>query len=275
MAPAFYEPHHHPNPALPVIFHLDTAWDEHTLQFLHWHESVELLFCIEGSGAAMVGSRRILFSKGDLVIINSGLLHSIHAQQLCRYYCLIVDSVLFNGFGLPTADSPLQTLVRDKRVRPLFGLVAEELQNQQAFYPAAAKAAIVNLFVFLHRHYRESPGEGDKATAQHGGQQVAKKAIAYIRAHFETDIGVDDVCRGIGFSKSYLCHAFKQTTGQTIIGYINFVRCSNAKSLLATGRYNISESAFESGFRNLSYFTRTYKRLMGELPSQALRAGGG
>lgn len=34
---------------------------------------------------------------------------------------------------------------------------------------------------------------------------------------------------------------------------------------------NVGESAEHSGFSNLSYFAKTYKKYMGELPSQAER----
>ena len=78
---------------------------------------------------------------------------------------------------------------------------------------------------------------------------------------------MDSVCRETGFSKSYICHTFKEVTGQTVLDYVNFLRCNHARSLLASGKYNVGESALQSGFSNLSYFSRTYRRIMGELPS--------
>ena len=49
--------------------------------------------------------------------------------------------------------------------------------------------------------------------------------------------------------------------------YLNFLRCSNARRLMASGKYNVSESAAMSGFKSLSYFSRVYRRQMGVLPS--------
>ena len=71
----------------------------------------------------------------------------------------------------------------------------------------------------------------------------------------------------MGFSKHYICHSFKEITGYTIIEYLNILRCNNAKNLLLTGQYSISQCAEKSGFHNLSYFTRTYQKYMQELPS--------
>ena len=52
----------------------------------------------------------------------------------------------------------------------------------------------------------------------------------------------------------------------TVIEYVNILRCKEAKRLISEGQ-SVSEAAIASGFNNLSYFTRTYKKYVGELPS--------
>ena len=49
--------------------------------------------------------------------------------------------------------------------------------------------------------------------------------------------------------------------------YIHYVRCNNARSLLASGKYNLTQCAQRSGFGSLSYFSRVYKKVMGAAPS--------
>ena len=93
------------------------------------------------------------------------------------------------------------------------------------------------------------------------------EGVYYEAHHHPEPFSMDSVCRETGFSKSYICHTFKEVTGQTVLDYVNFLRCNHARSLLASGKYNVGESALQSGFSNLSYFSRTYRRIMGELPS--------
>ncbi|ELP5185316.1 helix-turn-helix transcriptional regulator, partial [Clostridium perfringens] len=69
-------------------------------------------------------------------------------------------------------------------------------------------------------------------------------------------------------SKYYTCRTFKEVTGKTILDYINHIRCINARNLILYNGYTISESAYKSGFNNLSYFSKTYKKYMGLLPSE-------
>ena len=82
----------------------------------------------------------------------------------------------------------------------------------------------------------------------------------------------EEICKKFNASKYYLSHIFKEITGQTIISHLNFVRCKHAKSLLKSGNYNVSESAYKSGFNNLSYFSKTYKSIMGNLPIKDLKS---
>lgn len=52
-----------------------------------------------------------------------------------------------------------------------------------------------------------------------------------------------------------------------MISYLNMVRCEHARELLQMGKLSVSECASLCGFQNSSYFTKTYKHYIGELPS--------
>ncbi|MDO5601959.1 MAG: AraC family transcriptional regulator, partial [Oscillospiraceae bacterium] len=101
--------------------------------------------------------------------------------------------------------------------------------------------------------------------------QAVKKMISYLREHFLERITIDELCADTGYSRFYLCHSFKKMTGNTIIQYVNFLKCQHARSLLLEGNHSVSESAALSGFKNDSYFTKTYKAVFGRLPSDDLR----
>ena len=93
-------------------------------------------------------------------------------------------------------------------------------------------------------------------------------AIEYLNTHFSEPITVDEICESVGFSKYYFCRKFKAVTGKTVVDYINFLRCVNARRLIQSGQYNVSESAYMSGFNNLSYFSKTYIKHIGHSPSE-------
>ena len=139
------------------------------------------------------------------------------------------------------------------------------------YYQAAVRANLGGLLVHLCRNWLE---EADFQNAKQDKKlYMVKTAIRYIREHMTENLTVESISTAVGFSKYYFCRTFKEMTGQTVIDYINATRCGFARWLLLSGRYNVSETAERSGFTNLSYFTKIYKKYMGQLPSQAGRQG--
>ena len=61
---------------------------------------------------------------------------------------------------------------------------------------------------------------------------------------------------------------FKEYTGMSPIDYRNDLRLKNAKNMLQSGEYNVTEAATASGFSNLSFFIRLYKKKYGHTPKK-------
>lgn len=61
---------------------------------------------------------------------------------------------------------------------------------------------------------------------------------------------------------------FKEYTGQSPIEYRNNMRLANARIKLQSGEFNISEVVEFSGFSNLSFFIRLYKKKYGRTPKK-------
>lgn len=71
-----------------------------------------------------------------------------------------------------------------------------------------------------------------------------------------------------GLSPCYLQKQFKQCYGQSPTEYLIFLRIVHAKELLRTTQKSIGEIAYATGFENLGYFTRLFKRQEGLTPQE-------
>jgi AraC-like DNA-binding protein len=60
----------------------------------------------------------------------------------------------------------------------------------------------------------------------------------------------------------------KALTGRSVSIYIRTIRLHRAKEMLQSTDLNISEIAYEVGFKDPSYFTRQYREEFGITPSQ-------
>ncbi len=95
-----------------------------------------------------------------------------------------------------------------------------------------------------------------------------RPAINYIDANYNKPITLADVAKASHLSISRLAHIFKEQMGITIIDYVTSVRIERAKQLLLATDQNCTEICFEVGYNNQSYFTRTFKELVGMTPRQ-------
>ncbi len=268
---SIYEHHTHPDPDFPIIFHKQVLTQSNGMPmvYLHWHESVEVLCFYEGRGVVVTDTKKLLLHAGETAIVNSNCLHAIYPDsEACSYFCLIVDTSLCQQNGIFVENMHFRERFQDERLFSLVFSIHEELQQKALFYKAAVKSAAISVFVLLGRDHAVEWNDYEKQASQNKKTEIVKKAIEYIRINFQEDISLDDVCGQTGYNRYYFCHIFKEVTGQTILDYVNFVRCSHAKKLILSGSFNVAESAEQSGFRNQSYFTRMFKKHMGILPSQ-------
>lgn len=91
-------------------------------------------------------------------------------------------------------------------------------------------------------------------------------AINYIDANYDKLITLEEIARASHLSASRLAHVFKEQMGITIIEYLTSVRIERAKQLLLATDQNCTEICFQVGYNNQSYFTRTFKELVGMPP---------
>ena len=82
------------------------------------------------------------------------------------------------------------------------------------------------------------------------------------------DFKVYELAREIGMSRMNLNRKLKAIGSQTPSELLRKVRLENARKLIESGAFNVSESAFASGMNNLSHFTKMFKEEFGELPSE-------
>lgn len=82
----------------------------------------------------------------------------------------------------------------------------------------------------------------------------------------DADFGLAQLCRAVGLSRSQLFRKLKALTGKSTSLVIRSIRLQRARKLLQTTELNVSEVAYEVGFKDLSYFSRCFQEEYGESP---------
>lgn len=103
-------------------------------------------------------------------------------------------------------------------------------------------------------------------------EELLKKCQAIVEKNLDQiDFSVDDLSRAMGMSRSTLHLKLKSITGESTIDFIRKIKFDRACQLLQEGRYTIAEISTMVGFSTPSYFTGSFKKQMGCLPTEYLK----
>ena len=102
-------------------------------------------------------------------------------------------------------------------------------------------------------------------------RNLLEPAIEYINKNYTNEIiNIEKLSELCGISYEYFRRLFKNFYGYSPIKYINELKLKRAKELLNSGVCTVSEVAMLSGFSNISFFSRYFKKEVGVPPSEYL-----
>lgn len=84
----------------------------------------------------------------------------------------------------------------------------------------------------------------------------------------DEEFGILELSRSLGMSRSQLYRKFSALTEISVHQFIRKLRLQNARELLLTGNKNVTEVAMETGFKNLSHFSKVFYEEFGIAPSR-------
>lgn len=95
------------------------------------------------------------------------------------------------------------------------------------------------------------------------------RAAAYVKAHLDAPLTLDEVAAEACLSPSRFRHLFVEETGMALRPYILWRRFLRSWELVLEGE-SLSRAAHESGFADAAHLTRTSRRMFGLAPSVML-----
>ncbi|MEK5033122.1 AraC family transcriptional regulator [Paenibacillus sp. FSL R7-0302] len=277
----------HGQPEFPLhIYRVEHQARVHSILPVHWHNEMEVIYLAEGRATFYIESREFAIQAGDALIVHPGELHSgmdtamggtcyysivfkgswLSSPQPDRVQELFLDPVLQGKVRLPallsaadTAHSPLLQLIRE---------LLSRYERKPEAYEMSLKAL---LLLFIADSYQYGlTGLNPAAETRHGREynRQIREVLSYMETHSRDRLELDQLASVVSLSRSHFCKFFKAQTGMRPMEYLNYIRISQAASLLRSGSYNVLEAALESGYQHVSYFSKWFKHYMNMTPSE-------
>lgn len=106
-----------------------------------------------------------------------------------------------------------------------------------------------------------------------GMKESTFKVIRYLHNNYHRRISLKEIAKESSQSVSNLCRTFKEGTGVTVLAYLQNLRITMAKRLIEKTNYSIATVAKLIGMEDESYFSRIFKREVGDSPNRYRKSG--
>ena len=242
----------------------------------HWHDAMEILFCLNGEVRIHAEHDTLTLSHNQLIVFDSKEVHSIHSDsKLYMFLCIHVDKKLLSVYcpNLELYHIKCRPVPLDDPKAILYihlcqlahELTRTNIKNASTRAMRSDGTALLMLADLIQYFSEYAPPE----TASGHGNRTIRELISYVNEHYTEKLSLEDAADYVGFSREYFCRFFKQHMGLTFLRYLNEVRISHAGRLLSSTDLSISEIMNTCGFTNQTIFNRLFKEIYGMTPRQA------
>lgn len=252
------------------LYLVDSASPRYQMPF-HWHLEYELILIREGRFALSLDGKAFSMEAGDCAWVGGGVLHG-GIPDGCVYECVVFDLGTFLHDTPVCARSAAEFLSDESDCSGVFGKgsvqsglalqLLDVLRQAKKGYEWTTAGLMWQMMGSLigTRSPSASPSRNRRRILR------LKNVLAYIKDHYQNVITLAELAELAGMSPKYFCRAFSQMTGKTPVEYLNYYRIEQAGERLVFTEDSVTEIALDCGFRDMSYFSRTFARYKGVSP---------
>lgn len=150
-----------------------------------------------------------------------------------------------------------------------------ELLSQEAGSPSAPTLfldeALDLLCLQLIRRHSAFPDNRIQAAVQGLTPKQLRLVTEYMRENLDRDITLAELARLVRLSRFYFCTAFRLATGRRPHEWLTLERVERARTLLKDRSLRVVDVGLAVGYQTPSAFAATFRRVIGETPSNYRR----
>jgi AraC-like DNA-binding protein len=248
------------------------------LFYWHFHPEYEIVYIEAESGTRHIGDHISVFKESDLVLIGPNIPHlnfDYGIQTACEQVVVQMreDFLGKEGLSIPELSAIQQLFQKARRGIAFHGATkqkaGEQLKQLSDLNNFDQLLLLLQIFQQLALSnectvLNTEPLTNIRLQKEKERLQVIYK---YLEENFQQRVDVNEVAALAHLSTPAFCRYFKKNTGITFTDFVNQFRISQSKKILLQNK-SVTDACYESGFENLSYFNKTFKKLAGENPSR-------
>lgn len=241
----------------------------------HWHRDIELDYLVKGNTVMVVRGERKEVEAGEVMLINSGVIHSsvrsrkgneeesiaflIDYDYMKRYFKKLDDCCFCETF-----TQEQQAFLRERMLK-----TAKTYLSDEPFKELKTTRYMLEIMIYLLENcvdemvHRKSPGN----KRMHN----ISKAIEYIDKNYSQNISLETMREYLGMDGAYFSRCFKKVTGECFKDYLQKKRLSMSLKELTEPGKTVTDIAYKYGFPNLKSYITAFKKYYLVTPKKYIR----
>lgn len=268
-----------------VLALLGEKWEQNygrDIDYLHFHNYLEIGFCYYGNGSITLGEEELEFQGREFTVIPANYPHTTLSEEgkisKWEYLFVDVDNILHkmddNRLGADRIIRHINSraLFLSEKEHPLMAenilRIMDIMRKGEEFYIQEAMGILISLLMEIAR--TNLTLEQDRLYEEKKGRvtNIISRSLDYIADNYMHDIKVTDLAGYSHLSETHFRRVFSAYMHMSPLEYINLVRIRTACEHLKKSDDSIANIAVKCGFTTNSTFNRNFKRLLGVTPAE-------
>ena len=244
---------------------------------VHWHDELEIIYVKSGFLTVNISGENYIGKPGDAFVVSPGNLHFMGSQTgtvdyftflfPLKYIAFRTDDMLDDKLIEPLNSGHLMISpeIKDtvkEQCEQLARVYAAEIDKSESKITSQIRKKIV-LLQFIHELWKKGFIVENDTT---GRNTVEKEMVSYIQQNYTGKILLREFGEQFHLSEKYISRYFKEHFHITLSQYVTYLRLEHAKQMLQETDISVTEVAMQSGYQNVSYFIRSFKKTYGVSP---------
>ncbi len=241
----------------------------------HYHEFYKLLIVLSGTGGYWLDGERYQLQSGDVVLIDSRLVHRPEFEQEYERVIIYISPGFLSASSTEDCDLTrcfsadgqhvLRLPPREReRFLELIRKLEGELGSAAVGKDILSRGLLLRLLVEIYRMLWR--GSFDSVQPLRPKDERVVGMLRYIDEHIQEEITAEALAERFFLSKYHMMRLFRENTGVTIHSYVIDRRLMNARDMMGKG-IGATEACYKAGFNSYCTFCRAYNKRFGMSPT--------
>lgn len=269
-----------------MLLHEINPFLRYAQRFLYDHSNeikcpadCRILYVIDGMGTLRINGISYSLSPGTLALINAGFVYGLDPESKLDMIALNFDFTFQRSNIAVFLDPVSPEEAEHVRTEPIEDCAAlsSPLILQEMFHLQGSLEKIIGVFQTQRLYFREEAAcllkellitlARSTLLSHSKTNAIANQLIHYLQENYREELTGDLIAARFNYHAYHINRIMRNATGTTVHKYLINYRIAISKNLLGNTTMSIEEISAEVGFKNMSYFSNSFKKVVGCSPS--------